>query len=382
MFKRKVFYIGGFDPRGARFYHELLAQQIATHNAGQGSGNPLSLSPRRSDAHGDRAWQVSDAAATVQTAFHFLAWDDIVRRAWIHSTPRLLAATVRAYARLLWHADLSCLARVPHGSRIALFLPALALLIVPLLAGLGAGAIALWLGLPWLAPLLALVVAALLTLLLGGRGHVGWIVQFLVFNDALAAGRADPALSPRLDRFAETIAGALPAEAGWDEVLLVSHSNGAILAAEVTARLLARHGGALPPRLALVTLGASLPMLGARRDAHGFAQTMATLAQGRFAWLDIGSPTDGAATPLVDPWLGQPPARMAGLVQLSPRWFAFSNPATYAARRKDKYLTHFDYLRRLDRPSPLDYLGLTCSGQPLAANIAAFRATAKGKAGA
>jgi hypothetical protein len=54
-------------------------------------------------------------------------------------------------------------------------------------------------------------------------------------------------------------------------------------------------------------------------------------------------------------------------------------PAT-AARRKDKYLTHFDYLRRLDRPSPLDYLGLTCSGQPLAANIAAFRTVAKAKA--
>jgi hypothetical protein len=124
--------------------------------------------------------------------------------------------------------------------------------------------------------------------------------------------------SPRLDRFAETIAGALPAEAGWDEVLLVSHSNGAILAAEVTARLLARHGGALPPRLALVTLGASLPMLGARRDAHGFAQTMATLAQGRFAWLDIGSPTDGAATPLVDPWLGQPPPGWPGWSSFRP----------------------------------------------------------------
>ncbi len=129
----------------------------------------------------------------------------------------------------------------------------------------------------------------------------------------------------------------------------------------------------LPSRVALVTLGASLPMLASRRDARDFAGTMAKLAQGRFAWLDIGSPSDGAATPLVDPWLGRAPARHAGLVQLSPRWFAFCDAQTYAARRKDKYLTHFDYLRRLDRPSPLDYLGLTCSDQPLAASIAAFR---------
>jgi hypothetical protein len=99
-------------------------------------------------------------------------------------------------------------------------------------------------------------------------------------------------------------------------VLLVSHSNGAILAAEVTARLLARHGGHCR-RAWRWSRWAPACRCWARRDAHGFAQTMATLAQGRFAWLDIGSPTDGAATPLVDPWLASP-ARMAGLVQLSP----------------------------------------------------------------
>jgi hypothetical protein len=325
MFKRKVFYIGGFDPRGARFYHELLAQQIATHNAGQGSGNPLSLSPRRSDAHGDRAWQVSDAAATVQTAFHFLAWDDIVRRAWIRSTPRLLSATVRAYARLLRHADLSCLARVPHGSRVALFLPALALLIVPLLAGLGAGAIALWLGRPWLAPLLALVVAALLALLLGGRGHVGWIVQFLVFNDALAAGQADPALSParsfcRNDRRRPARRGGMGRSAAGQPFQRRDPGGGSDgAAARATRRCTAAAPGA-------GHAGASLPMLGARRDAHGFAQTMATLAQGRFAWLDIGSPTDGAATPLVDPWLGQPPPGWPG-------WSSFRRAGSRSAIR-------------------------------------------------
>lgn len=373
MFKRKVFYIGGFDPRGARFYHGLLAQQIDAHNTRDGAGNPLALSARTAAGHGDTAWTVTDAAATMTGAFHFLAWDDIVRRAWIRGGPRLLLAAARAYARLLWQTDLSCLRRVPRGSRVALFLPALALLVLPLLAGLGAALAASLLGLAWLAPLVALPLAAILALLLGRRGHVGWLAQFIVFNDALAAGHGDLALASRLDRFAAAIDRALAADAPWDEVLVVSHSNGAVLAAGVTARLLARHGGALPPRLALVTLGASLPLLGARRDAREFAGTMATLAQGRFAWLDIGSPTDGAATPLVNPWLGLATQRPDGLVQLSPRWFAFCDATSYAARRKDKYLTHFDYLRRLDRPSPLDYLGLTCSERPLAANIAAFR---------
>jgi hypothetical protein len=26
-FKRKVFYLGGFDPRGVRFYHQLYREQ-------------------------------------------------------------------------------------------------------------------------------------------------------------------------------------------------------------------------------------------------------------------------------------------------------------------------------------------------------------------
>ncbi|KPF55823.1 hypothetical protein IP65_07425 [Novosphingobium sp. AAP1] len=373
MFKRKVFYIGGFDPRGARFYHGLLAQQIAAHNARDCAGNSLILSARHAAGHGDTAWTVADATTTITSAFHVLAWDDIVRRAWIRGGLRVLLASARAYVRLLWQTDLACLRRVPHGSRVALFLPALALLVLPLLAGLGAALFAMLIGQAWLAPLFGLALAAVLALMLGGRGHIGWLVQFIIFNDALAAGRGDPALATRLDRFADTIDGALAADPPWDEVLLVSHSNGAVLAAGVIARLLARHGGVLPSRVALVTLGASLPMLASRRDARDFAGTMAKLAQGRFAWLDIGSPTDGAATPLVDPWLGRAPARHAGLVQLSPRWFAFCDAQTYAARRKDKYLTHFDYLRRLDRPSPLDYLGLTCSDQPLAASIAAFR---------
>ena len=32
-FKRKVFYLGGFDPRGVRFYHQLYRDQAARYTA-------------------------------------------------------------------------------------------------------------------------------------------------------------------------------------------------------------------------------------------------------------------------------------------------------------------------------------------------------------
>ena len=132
--------------------------------------------------------------------------------------------------------------------------------------------------------------------------------------------------------------------------------------------------GSLPPHFALVTLGSCTQLPACRRDALWFAALLDRLGVGGFRWLDIGSPTDGACAPLVAPCQGRKVTRPPGLVQVSPRWFRYCDPATYRAHLRDKYQTHFDYLRRLDRPSPLDFLGLTCAPHPLAQSIAAFEA--------
>ena len=43
-FKRKVLHLGGFDPRGARFYHQLLGEQVDRANAiAAADGDPLRL---------------------------------------------------------------------------------------------------------------------------------------------------------------------------------------------------------------------------------------------------------------------------------------------------------------------------------------------------
>jgi hypothetical protein len=203
-----------------------------------------------------------------------------------------------------------------------------------------------------------------------------WLLRFVVFNDALAREVVSPAYQDRLGKAAERIQQAFTEE--WDEVLLVTHSNGSILAVPLMARLLDLCGGAIPPHFALVTLGNCMQLLACRKDAAWFGQLLDRLGQGQFRWLDIGSPTDGACAPLVPPCLGRAVEHPAGLTQISPRWFRYCDAATYQARRRDKYTTHFDYLRRLDRPSALDFLGLTASARPLDASIAAFEAEQHG----
>ena len=39
-YKRKIFYLSGFDPRGARFYHQMFGEQADRFCATTGGLNP------------------------------------------------------------------------------------------------------------------------------------------------------------------------------------------------------------------------------------------------------------------------------------------------------------------------------------------------------
>ena len=378
MFTRKVFYLAGFDPRGARYYHQLLREQVAA-----GGDAAVAVSPRRR-VGSDVVWEVGDGA-TFAATHHFLAWDDIVRSHWPKGPLAVARATLGAYRGFLSHLDRRLVMGWPWGSRFTLFYPGATLVGVPLVAGLltaGLLALAAHLALPALPArtealavvALTLALTATLTAWLLRKMHSMWLLRFIIFNHLLAARQAGNEIEARLDAFAETIAAALRDAAPGEEVLLLTHSNGSILAMPLMARLLDMFDGAMPPHFALVTLGSCIPLLAARRDAGWYHGLLDAVAARNFRWLDVTSPTDGACAPGVPPCQGRPIERPAGFRGFSPRWFRYADPATYKARRADKYNTHFDYLRRMERASPLDYLSLTCSALPLAACIAGFEA--------
>ena len=367
MFKRKVLYLGGFDPRGARFYHWLCAEQV-----GKLAGKEaVSISePRRKG--GNVHWTVTAVDGSFTTAHEFLVWDDLVRQHWIKDGFALMRHGARAYRHFVGRIDWRAARPVPGGSKFTLFYPGASMLLAPLLIALLLGSL-LALVLPaWLSYPLALAAGIAATPFILRRIHSLWLMRFIIFNDLFARDAAGDALTARLESFADRIDAALAED--WDEILFVTHSNGSILSVETVAALLARHGGTLPDRFTYVTLGGTIQLIACRRDAHHYAERLDIVAAGNFHWLDIGSLTDGACIPLVDPCLRRPVTRPRRLVQFSPRWFRYCDPATYDRRRRNKYETHFDYLRRLDRPSPLDYVGITCGARPLGQSIAAFEA--------
>jgi hypothetical protein len=365
VFKRKLFYLGGFDPRGARHYHALYVQAAEKRGG-------IAVSERRRAGPHVAEWNVTadGADGRAETSYAFLEWDDLVRRAWTRNPIRLLAGAARAYAGQLKHRDRDMVRRLPRGPVIAFAYPLLAVTLLPLLLGIVPFGVALvWL--PWWAALLVGVLGgAALAVPLVRRVRAGWMLRFFAYNARAAGGEGDPALAERLDLFADRIAAALAEDR--DELLLVTHSNGSILAVPLMARLLERHGSALPARFTLVTLGQCIPLVLSRTDRPAFRDRLAAMGRGHFQWLDIGSPPDGAA------FHGVNPMALAGLdqrfllEQLSPRFHLFRDRAR--AGWADKYELHFDYLRAGDRPSPLDYPSITALPRTIDTKVDAFRA--------
>jgi hypothetical protein len=182
--------------------------------------------------------------------------------------------------------------------------------------------------------------------------------------------------APELDGVIEHGAGRIGAtmrDTACDEVLVAGFSVGSILATRAMAQALT----ALPepegaPRLALLTLGNCVPMLGLFRQAGAYREELARIAASdRLRWVDVSAPGDWASFPLLEPlaFCGiDAPARGAGSPQMtSPRFHTLFHPARYAALLRDKHALHMQYLASTEMPGVYDWFAITAGPRALAA---------------
>lgn len=381
-FRRRVFYIPGFDPFPARRYREIYRSEGARQAAL--SGYALAMVPRGAGATG-YGWAVATTIGgqAAEADVEVLVWDDIVQarmQPGLLGIYRVMLQTIWVYfaTGATWG-----LIRVRIGPFIAGFYP-ITVLLAQLALALAAGW-ALWRGLVWaggahpaahLAGALAGVLAGWAVLEGGRRADGRLFARYLMFDLAQAAlhrGGFGADLEGRLDRFAERVARAR--DEAVDEVLVVGHSSGAALAVAVVARALRMQAGGAP--LALLTLGQVIPLhsflpeaRSLRRDLHDLS-----LAEG-LTWLDVSAPGDGGSFGLADP------VAISGVRPPGARWprvvsAAFRRtlaPATFARLRWRFYALHFQYLRAFDGPGrtadDYDYFDITAGPRPLAARLA------------
>ncbi|MEC3950681.1 hypothetical protein [Sphingobium sp. HWE2-09] len=371
-FKRKVFYLGGFDPRGVRFYHQLYRDQAVRHGAL--TGEPIAVSGRQSGPAGaavSAIWQVDNPAAGVTTDYEYLRWEDVIGKVWIRNPLSLALRSARAYAGHARHMDFGRMRRLRKGPVITILYPPVLAVLIPLLLAV-LPALLLSLVLPvWAAMLAGVAISAWLSGRILAKLVVPWLLRFMTYHGALAADGPGDTLDERIDQFAARIAQALDGD--WDEVQLVTHSAGTILGMRLLRRVIALRGGTLPDHFVMLGLGQVVPVIGLRRDADWYHQDLRALRDASFRYVDISSPPDGAAYFDVNPFRLFADTHTARVDMLSPRFHLFYQPENYHGGWSNKYEAHFDYLRVGDRLSPIDFISLTAGRRTVDEAVAAFR---------
>ena len=375
--KRCVLYLSGFDPKGAAHYHALYRTEAARQSLV--SGFQVAVGPRRKLPNGNALWslQAQDGGGDVATDYEFLRWDDVVRQHWQKNPWRLWWDVLTTSVHYMKTGALWRMKRLSWPPFVALFAPFLLLcavvLGVPLVAWVvwlvaiaagGTQAMAAGCTLAWLG--LALWGSSRLE----RRFSMFWLMRSYAFTRRQAAGET-PELDQRLQQHAETLRQRVQT-GGYDEVLLVAHSSGCIMAVEVMGRALQ---GA--PQMAcqgvavnLLTLGQWIPLLATLPEARSFREHLGRLGTAKgLGWVDVSAPPDGCCFALCDPLRAlQVPLekRQPDRPKLvSPRFVKMFEPAVYEKLKQDRFRIHFQYIMAADLLTDYDYFRWTAGSRYL-----------------
>ncbi|MCY1342832.1 hypothetical protein D9M69_288340 [compost metagenome] len=364
---RKVYYVSGFDPRGAAYYHRLYreesAKQAVHHGGSVTVGKRSRLGEHVSGWNVDGEWD----GHAVSTQYQFLHWDDLVRRHWEPSLLRLVLSALVTYSRYIGCGAFGRLGSTFRGPFYSALYPwAYLALLMLVAAGCAVGVKAL-IGTAgangWLAWAGGIAAGAGLFgggIALANRLAVFWLLQ--IYRFVPGWGEREPEdIKARIDTFADWIRKDLEAS-GCDEALVVGHSVGSIVGVALAAKL----ADALPPaqrrRVTLVTLGQCIPLLSLMPSAKAFHQDLKRLSEERdMQWLDMNARADSLCFSQANPLdiSGIQGAKIGRPTRQVVRPFRMFSKQDYARMKRSKQRLHFQYLMASALPNEYDYFRMT-----------------------
>ena len=380
--KRCVFYLSGFDPKGPSYYHALYCEEGGRQS--RQDGWRLDVGDRRRQASHNAYWTV-DASFNehrVQTHYEFMRWDDLVRHNWKKTTWTIWRDVISTTFFYLRHGTLwkmFCLSWPPTLVALMPFLLVWAMLLgVPLVA----------MGCAWVIQHIigsieqGLVVGGLISMVLWVAGRkfetrysIYWMTRSHAFTARQARGEVLD-LENRLDQMARRLVERIEARQD-DEVLVVGHSTGSIMAVSVLARAVKLSPNLLcgPTSVSLLTLGQWIPLLGLLPMARQFRTELEVLSGlDGLSWVDFSAPSDGCCFALTDPFkacgIGRDANSGVDLKILNPRFAMLFDEASYAALKRNKFLMHFQYLRATQRIDGYNYFAITAGSMSLKSRFA------------
>lgn len=385
--RRRVIYAHGFDPASSERYRRLIARAGGT---GASIGPVAALSPV------SEGWRIvapaEPDAVSVETLFEVIRYEDIVRGWRGRSRFMGLASGFASLARFAISGGLGRSFGFAKEPAFLIFYPLLMLggllaggLALGVIVGAGAGATG-WARAP--VALAGLGAGALASLRLERALFPYLMLALFDFLVRIAGGR-DPAgaLDRRIEAFAKPIGGALTAaEAdGVDEVLIVGHSLGAVVAVRALG-LAIEHRRPEPcgARLSLLTLGSVGGYVSAMGGpgAKAYADDLIRIARARdLFWLDVSSPRDWFSFGLVDPlaMLTPPPAGACSPKVISAK-FGPARPDPDDRRTRFRAMgLHMRYLSRPELPGGFDFFAAAAGPLTLRDRFAGRRDSPKAR---
>ncbi|MFD2184076.1 hypothetical protein [Rhodoplanes azumiensis] len=362
--RRLFIHIGGFDPAPPEQVYRLFARETGRFRRVWSALTTMTEPEHRPDG-ADWTIETTGRNWRVSTRIRLVRWDDLME-----------AYAAAPWWRRIGRGVLACLDFVVGGAlhryvrtawRYALFFlyPPLTVLAFAVAAGLGGAALSRATGSALAGALLG---AAAFTALLSGPGR--WFKLPLAFDDwtfASAYVRVPPKiLADRLDRLAADIVAAAR-DGEVDEIVLLGHSLGAVLAVDAIDRALALEPdlGRTGPPVALVTVGSSVLKIALHGRAARFRAALArvAVADGPF-WVEYQALSDVMnfykTDPVGDAGLvpsGRPLVRVVRISRML-------DPDYYRRIWGRFFRLHCQFVRGNDRRTAYDYFMLACG--PLA----------------
>ena len=377
VYNREVFYLSGYDPRGYRFYFSLFQKELKKQNAI--TQKSFNITNRDLKGKGNLSWKVEDR--TAQTNYHYLSWDDIIRKNWTKNHFKLIVEVLYFIKAYLFTGIYKTFAKESKKQLLAGFYPLIFVILSLFIIFFASGIIGLLVNnysnsiLGCVAFFFVFYALFKWMIHLGNQYAVFWLSRIYAFCAKFSLNEIAH-IDERTIEFAQEIFTALKQKQNEknSEILVVSHSVGTILAIPVIYEIirLCKSESIDYSKLKLITLGECIPLVSFQKNAQAFNSKMQAIENDdKLLWVDYTSAIDGACFLMLNP------LKASGLELnpknsvrvLSTRFFKLFTKERYQRLRRDWFQVHFLYLMATDYQGEYDYFDITVGSNSLESKI-------------
>lgn len=356
---RLVLHVGGYDLMPPDAFHRRFARELRRF---EGTWHVTAEVTAPEVSENDAHWGIAASGPDwhVATDYRLVRWDDVIAAMCRRSDWRRIGAGLFAFVDFLRGGTLSGYLRT--NWRYAGFF------VYPYLLLAGFAGVALLLGFS-IGRLSGSSFAGTAAALAAFAALLRWPGRWLFLDTLLDdwiftreyAHCEHPVLGPRLDAAASRICEAAQA-GGVEEILIIGHSLGAVLAIDLLDRVLRLNPafGRTGARVAFLSVGSSVLKVGLHRGAARFRAAVEKVANadGIF-WGEYQALTD-----VMNFYKADPVAEM-GLKGRSPvlrqvRVKAMIDPAAYRRIKRNLFRVHSQFVSANDLRAAYDYFMLVC----------------------